>query len=250
MDHHQLRFLILSVLQRNRQPLPRLRWDVRLGRSLSSHAPLAIDTLCLILSLVECFPYSGMTRAVLHPALLPVLLQNSFQRWFRRTSVVCGLRKWEATSHHLTCPTQISHLNLITWFRRLQAMHRVTTSVCLCSIWLPLLSASNYISVLVFLMTYWKWKRKAIQIQSRRKLPLIVTANAGRSEASACVRDKDIYHIVCCPGRGLRNLYTIVYWCKRSTNGTCPAIFRRITWLPITIVCPVSHTKIYSRLQS
>ena len=38
------------------------------------------------------------------------------------------------------------------------------------------------------------------------------------------------------PGRGLRNPYTTVYGCKRSTNGTYPTVFRRITWLRITIV--------------
>ena len=38
------------------------------------------------------------------------------------------------------------------------------------------------------------------------------------------------------PGRGFRNPYTTVYGCKRSTNGTYPTVFRRITWLRITIV--------------
>ena len=38
------------------------------------------------------------------------------------------------------------------------------------------------------------------------------------------------------PGRGFRNPYTTVYGCKRSPNGTYPTVFRRITWLHITIV--------------
>ena len=43
------------------------------------------------------------------------------------------------------------------------------------------------------------------------------------------------------PGRGLRNPYMTVYRCKRSTNGTYPTVFRRITWLRITIANDLSN---------